>query len=346
MDNPKVRKIDLSSPAILNETMKNKSNLNSPYKPPKTKNISNLSEFKNTPEILITSLKHQLYKQPSSRNKIKLKVPKQSITTRPSSLNNSQNQKKNINEEIDFNLKNLDEEVQLIDKETIRKKEITALLKTSLWEKENSINKSFRSKNTIELENGEFNMNFRTQIDSINAIAIMKEKMYSRLKTREHPRIFKDLFGKESENEQRTIMKHIFQNKQTFNFEIFGNPNVNNSTNNIRNINFDEQQAKDFPETRKNNFDFLFKFEVKEMINENKIYDVEQYKLLIREKNKVEVMYRKQLMQIAQEIIEFKIKKHKLEIINSHVHSDLKKSKDDYHVRKFLKQNSSLRKKS
>ena len=314
-------------------------------------NFTNFTEEKNT-NLKVVSLKHILINENSTfnvKNNLKMKIKNIQKSYMPPSSNiskqltNIHSEKRKFFSDIDLNFRNLDEEVESMNKEIIRKKEIAALLKTSIWEKENLLKNNIQSernlpvasKHTIDSENREFNLNFKNQIDSINAIAIIKEKMHSKPKTKDYQKIFKNILSKDTDIEQKTIMKHIFHNKQNFNFDIFNGKNHMKDTKDApyQENNFSEIHQGECMDNQQNNYDLLPKFDLKEMVNENKIFDLEQYIQLIREKNKVEKMYRKQLMQIAQEIIEYKIKKGKLETINSDVHITWKKAKDEFQVK-------------
>lgn len=353
---------NICSAQIQSENINLNSNLNIPF----TFHHKNSHNHRNISSDKISSLKHNINNDIYSNKKkptFKLKFHKAISTidilprSKTNSLKISEKTKnleknknpisnkpdtKNILSQIDSSMKILHEEVEVMNLEINRKKEIGALLKTNIWEKENILkNKSLHSKKTIDIDNGEFNLNFKTQIDSINAIAMMKEKMILKEKAKEYPRILKDLLSRETENEQKTIIKHIFQNKKIFNFNIFKGKNLNHNSNenkilelnsNLENLNENNDRHPD-KKNKENNFDFLTKFAENEMINENKIYDMEQYKQLIREKNKVEMIYRKQLMNIAQEIFELKIQKKKLEDMNCDLRNDLKIAKDEFQVK-------------
>lgn len=203
------------------------------------------------------------------------------------------------------------------DEDLEHKREINELKKLQFWDMEhvdgdnqrdsenllNKIIKSSQNKSDAIIKNN-------TEIGSINSVNFIKESIVKlNFKFESRSKNIQE-FANKSEKEQGIILlQNIAHSKRKFNFDIFG---------------FKEKRA----------IESDLNIDLKEISTSN--IDVDTYREIIKEKNKIENRFRKELMNIARKILEKKILKKKLQSINSELYVDLVKMQKDYDKRKQI----------
>jgi hypothetical protein len=201
------------------------------------------------------------------------------------------------------------------DEEVEHKRDINEIKKLQLWDIEHL--EPYDLKDTENLLNkikkvsenkSDAIINKNNQIGSINSVNFIKESIVKlNFKFESRSKNIQE-FAKKSEKEQGIILlQNIAHSKRKFNFDVFG---------------FKEKRA----------IESDLNIDLKEISRSN--IDVDTYREIIKEKNKTENRYRKELMNIAKKILEKKILKKKLQSVNSELHADLIKMQKEYDKRK------------
>ena len=312
-------------PIFLNNTKINRTSVSKFYNPP----------HENT-QRLYTSHKNSGFPDINNLNKIQTKIKKSQLAKFQSKLNTKQQEnvivtkqkidyslvKSKVNTNINpqnktnnsiytlrrdstqnkFNHIELDKprEQQESDEETFRRLDENEIKKLNNWEFHHLLNKD----NNYINENTKINKPYKKELEKINWINELKEDLQKLHFDKEENGDMGIFFRKEEEEHQSLYLQNVYLAKKQFNFDVFRNKNVkiNLNGNSENKVSFNKNETGSE----------ILSLDAVKHENYDRISNVNFYRGIIKEKIKIELNFRKDIIELSSLYYDKKYEKNKI----------------------------------